>query len=91
MKKLFALTAALLLAACGAKVSGTYVDKQGMVSFDFGSNGKVTQTAMGMETELPYAVEDNKVKLQGPGGVMVLTLQDDGSLATPWGTMVKSK
>lgn len=91
MKKLFALTAALLLAACGAKVSGTYVDKEGMVSFDFGSNGKVTQTAMGIETELPYEVEDNKVKLQGPGGVMVLTLQGDGSLKTPWGVMVKSK
>jgi len=51
----------------------------------------VVQTVMGMEVEMKYEVEDNKVKLVTPGGNLVLTLQDDGSIKGPMGIRLEKK
>ncbi len=86
---LLAITAVLALAACGSKVSGTYTGP-GM-NLEFKSGGKVVQTVMGMEVEMKYEVEDNKVKLITPSGNLVLTLQEDGSIKGPMGIRLEKK
>jgi outer membrane lipopolysaccharide assembly protein LptE/RlpB len=85
MKRLFLLSAALLLAACGSKLDGTYTDGSGMMSYTFKSNGKMAQTVMGTEVEMNYEVDGNKVKLITPQGKLVMTLLEDGSIQGPMG------
>jgi hypothetical protein len=80
MKLSLLLVAALLLSACGSNLDGTYTDEMGMVTLTFKSNGKVSQSVMGMETEWDYEVEEDKIKVLMPQGTMVWTLQDDGSI-----------
>ncbi len=80
--QLFLLSAVLLLAACGSKskLDGMYSDELGATSYTFKSNGKVSISAMGTQvSETNYEVDGNKVKI-GPGGNLVMTLQDDGSM-----------
>jgi outer membrane lipopolysaccharide assembly protein LptE/RlpB len=91
MKKLFLLSVVLLLSACGSKLDGTYADKNGMLSYTFKSNGKTYQSAMGMEVELDYEVDGNKIKLVTPQGNMIMTLLDDGSIESPMGILTKQK
>jgi hypothetical protein len=74
------LVAALWVSACGSNLDGTYTDEMGMVTLTFKSNGKVSQSIMGMETEWDYKVEENKIKVLMPQGTMVWTLQNDGSI-----------
>lgn len=83
MKKLFLLSLILLLSACGSKINGTYANDD--VSYTFGSNGKVSASTMGMEVEMNYEVDGNKIKLITPQGNMILTLLDDGSIKGPMG------
>jgi outer membrane lipopolysaccharide assembly protein LptE/RlpB len=85
MKLMLFLVAALLLSACGSKLDGTYADEKEMINVTFKSNGKVSQSAMGMETEMNYEVEGNKIKILMPQGAIVWTLQDDGSILGPVG------
>lgn len=59
------LALSVLLAACGAKIDGTYADEMGVTSYTFKS-GKVIVSALGMGTEMDYKVEDNKVKITSP-------------------------
>lgn len=85
MKKLFLLSAVLLLSACD-KLDGTYTDNMGITSYTFESNGKMTQSVMGMVIEMNYEVDGNKVKLIAPQGTFVLTLLEDGSIQGPMGS-----
>jgi len=85
MKKLFLLSAVLLLSACD-KLDGTYTDNMGITSYTFESNGKMTQSVMGMAIEMNYEVDGNKVKLIAPQGTFVLTLLEDGSIQGPMGS-----
>lgn len=86
MNKLFLLSIALLLSACGSKIEGTYVG-DGMFaasSFTFKSNGKVLINNMGIQDEVPYEIDGDKIKLMTMGGVIV-TLKQDGSFDLPGG------
>lgn len=85
MKNLFILSACLFLTACGSPVDGTYSDEMGMTSYTFKDDDKVYVSLMGNETELEYEVDDGKVKITGPEGNMVFTLNEDGSLQGPMG------
>lgn len=83
------MLAALLLAACGGGLSGTYSDSEDITSYTFEPGGKVEVSAMGSAMEMHYEVDGNKVKvgLSGnPNGpVQVLTIQPDGSISGPMG------
>lgn len=84
-KKLFLLSAALLLSACGSKVDGTYEDKAKMISYTF-SNGKMTKSQNGkVELEVAYEIDGNNVKIITPQGSLVMTLLEDGSIQGPMG------
>ncbi|RZT11260.1 hypothetical protein SAMN05216319_0259 [Duganella sp. CF402] len=90
MKKLLATSLiALLLTACGSKVSGKYGND--MVRYDFHSDGTVDQLAMGMQVRMKYKLEDKNVILETPQGSMIYVLQDDGSLQTPMGKLTKQQ
>jgi len=77
----------LLIAACGGpKLDGTYTDQMGMTSYRFTSGGNVYMSVMGIETELNYKVDGDKVKIGAPqGGNLIFTLLPDGALSGPMG------
>ena len=75
---------ALVLVSCGkkGKLDGTYASS--VQSYTF--TGDVASAAvMGKKIgeKWPYTVEGKKVTLKGPGGEVVLTMNDDGSLSDP--------
>ena len=84
------LALSVLLAACGAKIDGTYADDMGVTTYTFKS-GKVIVSALGMGTEMDYKVEDNKVKITSPQGTMVMDILADGSIQGPLGMTLKKK
>jgi len=70
------------LAGCGGnELVGTWADDQGVVSYDFDSDGKVTITGpFGGGVELDYERDGNRV-LVGPEGTrQVLTFTENGDL-----------
>ncbi|MBK9219702.1 MAG: hypothetical protein IPO35_15235 [Uliginosibacterium sp.] len=90
MKKWFLIVCALVLASCGKSLSGTYVMTGGGgfgdSSLTFKSGGKVVQAALGVEIEMSYVIEDEKVKLIGPAGAaIVMQVLPDGNLQGPMG------
>lgn len=84
MKKIVAVSIAVLLSACGSGLDGTYKDQMGVSSYTFKS-GKVTVFAMGVGSEMDYKVEDEKVKIILPQGTMVMNILKDGSIEGPMG------
>ncbi|MCI0505262.1 MAG: hypothetical protein L0Z73_04055 [Gammaproteobacteria bacterium] len=85
----------LALSACGSGLDGTYADQSGITKYKFESGGKVYVSMMGVETELKYEVDGDKVKIAAPGdngANQIYTLQGDGSLSGPMGlTLTKQK
>lgn len=85
---LCALSVVGLLTGCGKSLDGTYAINEGGVSssLQFKSGGKVIQSMMGVEVELDYKIEGDKIKISnGQGGNMLLTLLPDGSIKGPMG------
>ena len=92
IKPLLLLVTIILLSACGSKLDGTYADEYGMMNYTFKSNGKVIQSAIGMEMEMKYEVEGDKVKILMPQGVnMVFTMQDNETIQGPMGIKLKKQ
>jgi major membrane immunogen (membrane-anchored lipoprotein) len=91
MRKFFVICVCLLLTACGSSIDGTYSDEMGMTSYNFKDGSKVYISVMGNETELEYEVDDDKVKINGPDGNIILTLNEDGTLQGPMGMKLSKK
>ncbi len=93
MKKALLFTAsALLLAACGQKLSGTYVDNKLDTKLTFESSSKVIfEGGLSPKTELSYEIDGKNLKLTSPEGTQVLTLSDDGSIQGPMGLNLKKQ
>ncbi len=85
------LVPVLLLAACSDGMSGTYEGGvMGEQTLTFHGNGKATQQMEGMEAELEYEVDGDKVKLRNPdqpGATLVLTRKDDTLVGGPMGVL----
>lgn len=82
--------ALVLLASCGGGLSGTFEDEMGMSSLTFHRGGKVVQSSSlaGVELEMAYEVDGDKVRLSHPeaaGAALVLTRIDDDTLSGPMG------
>ena len=89
--KLVVSTAVLLLSACSSGLNGIYTDEQEVVEMKFESGGKVYMSTIGMETELEYKIDGDKVKIIMPQGNWILRMQDDGTLNGPMGVLSKKK
>jgi hypothetical protein len=85
VRRLALFLAVLWLIACGPGLEGTYRDAMGVTQYRFKKNGKVYFSVMGVETELDYSVDGDRVKIGKPEGNLVLTLEEDGSLRGPMG------
>jgi hypothetical protein len=80
MKKKIALIPAIALlgAGCAPGISGSYTPANGRAIFEsltFKSGGKVEINFQGAIVEGDYVVEDGKVKITGPEGSRLLTIE----------------
>jgi len=82
--RVFALSLVALLSACGDGMKGTYEGGvMGEQHLTFHGNGKATQEVAGMEVQLEYEVDGDKVKLRNPdqpSATLVLTRTDADTL-----------
>lgn len=90
-KKLLLALILALLAACGAKLEGTYADPSGIAKYDFQSSGKVYVSLLGVTTEQKYEIDGKQVRILLSGGTLILTMQEDGSLEGPAGIKLKKQ
>jgi hypothetical protein len=82
-----------LLCACGAGVTGTYTNANGMVTLDLKSGGKASIAMMGENESCTYEVDGKNLNLTCSGGKTIWGIHDDGSISGPGfiGTLKKSK
>jgi len=90
MNKFYKFAAILIFAscitACDSGFEGTYSDERGAMEYKFTSDGIVSISAMGSETEMPFEVEENKIKMGSDSEAkIVFTLGDDGTIKGPGG------
>jgi hypothetical protein len=76
--------------ACGSNLTGTYSDPSGAFVLELKSGGQANLTFAGQSAPCTYTVNGQSLALQCPGqaGALVLTIQSDGSLAGPPGTLI---
>ncbi|MEY2564449.1 MAG: hypothetical protein QOH88_2642 [Verrucomicrobiota bacterium] len=78
------IVVALLLASCGkkGKLDGTYSSSVQSYTFK-GDTASASVMGKKIGENWPYTVDGKKVTLKGPGGEVILTINDDGSLSDP--------
>jgi len=82
-----AITAVSITAGCGG-VTGTYSDPTGGVSIELKSGGAAMFTFAGQSSPCTYTTSGKQVSLTCQGQTTVFTIQDDGSLAGPPGSLM---
>jgi hypothetical protein len=75
----------VLLVGCGQSLTGTFSDEFGATKYTFGARGKVYVSALGIETELKYEVNGNRVRIDAPQGNIVFTIESETLLVGPLG------
>jgi hypothetical protein len=90
---LVAIIVALLSACSAGGLEGTYKSDATLLplSLTFKKSGKVLYTIAGVTVEMDYKVEDGKVKLIQPAGVIVMDILEDGSIKLDKTKLVKQK
>ena len=78
---------ALLLAACGQRLAGSWVDTDGITTYEFHDDGIVRISALGAHVKADYRVDGDRVVISSPQGALVLT-QDDRQLHGPMGLVL---
>ena len=83
------VVASLTLVGCGKSVAGsTYEGVGGAVTIEFQSGGKAVTSIGPLATNCTYTEDSKSVTLTCEGQSTVLTLNDDGSLSGPAGSMM---
>src|SRR3546814_8765606 len=87
---------ALLLAACGGGLSGTFEDEMGMSAYTFHGGGRVVQSSplVGVEREMKYELDGDQVRVMLSGdndATLVLMRVDDDTLSGPLGIRYRSQ
>lgn len=90
-KSILIFTTALLLAACGQKLSGTYVNQMSDAKLTFESSDKVIYDGGFSKIEFSYEVDGKNLKLTSPAGTQIFTLLDDGNIQGPMGLKFKKQ
>jgi uncharacterized lipoprotein YehR (DUF1307 family) len=91
MSRLFLIAITLMVVACGESLEGTYTDRMGLSSYSFSSGGKVYVGVLGIESEMTYEVDGDRVKLIMSEGNMILYRMEDGTLHGPMGIIYRKK
>jgi hypothetical protein len=80
----------LVLSSCTPDVQGTYADQSGTWRLELKSGGKATFTFQGDAEDCTYSTSGKQltVNCKEPAGSSTVTVQDDGSLAGPPGSMI---
>lgn len=78
----------VVLAGCGS-VKGKYADANNAVTLELRSGGTATFSFGGQTAECTYVVKGNQVNLDclADGGKMTFTVQKDGTLVGPPGSL----
>jgi hypothetical protein len=86
MSRMFVLLVPLLLlAACGRSLEGTYADDVGFMSYTFHDDGRAVQSVLGLEVEMRYEREGDRIVVDGPFADMELVRIDERTLEGPDG------
>jgi hypothetical protein len=99
MRKILSGIAVLAVVACAGFLNGctntnvegnTYLAGGGAISIEFKSGGKATMTGMGESQQCTYTQNAKQVSMTCPGDrqPVVFTVNDDGSLAPPQGSLL---
>ena len=79
------LVLAALLTACGRSLDGTYVDDVGFMSFTFHRDGRVIHSTLGVEVEMRYQRDGDRILVNGPVADMEFQRIDADTLEGPLG------
>lgn len=72
-----------VIAACGAKIEGTYSNANGLVMLDLKSGGKADLTMMGDAEHCTYTADGKKIIVNCVGNTVDFAINGDGSLTGP--------
>ncbi len=78
----------IALASCGEQLSGNYADDDGITSYAFATNGRVTISVLGADVDAEYRLDGDKVLVSSAQGTIVLTRRED-HLYGPMGLELK--
>jgi len=81
----------LLLTVCSSCLSGTYEDKNGLISFEFKSGNEVYLTTLGNTIATKYRIDGDKVLIGDSDTKHVFTILEDGTLQGPMGMRLIKK
>lgn len=90
-KRCWVFLLAIFLLACGKKIEGTFEDPIGLSRYTFNKNGTALVEMLGVETELEYEVEGDRVKLLTKDGKIILRMRDSKTLEGPMGIVLSKK
>lgn len=88
-RALLVLVVALLLTACSRGLSGTYTDEVGFMSFTFERDGRVVQSTLGLEVEMRYQRDGDRIVIENGMGDFVFTRIDADTLEGPLGMRLR--
>ena len=81
--------ASLILAGCGKSVEGnTYEGMSGTIKIEFQSGGKAVTSIGPLSTDCTYTEDSKSITLSCAGQPTVLTINEDGSLSGPQGSVM---
>lgn len=79
---------ALLLAACGGGMQGSFEDELGVMRYEFRTDGSIVMTVMGASFEGEYEIDGNRITVVGPNGRLNLR-RDGDALIGPMGLVLR--
>lgn len=90
LRLLVALLATLVVYGCSSRVQGTYTDSSGAFVLTLKSGNSASFAFSGQPAACTYQPTGSTINLQceGQAANMVLTVQSDGSLTGPPGTLM---
>jgi len=69
--------AILLVTGCSDRLSGLYVDRDGVTTYEFRDDGQAVIFVLGARITAEYTIDGDKVLVTSPQGTIVLTRKGD--------------
>jgi hypothetical protein len=90
LRLLVPLLATVVVGGCSSRIQGTYTDSTGAFVLELKSGNSASFSFSGQPAACTYQSAGSKINLQcaGQAAALVLTVQSDGSLTGPPGTLM---